>query len=123
MTVRYPEMRGRVRDAVEMIAHACDTDYWLHEKHYTSYPPSLCIEILYDVNVVFPDPEYLVGAAIYGDEVTAFKRLLVEYDPVVEAYDANDGAGHVRDPRWPAVEVAARDVLRQMSMNDRKRTP
>lgn len=118
VAVRYPYMRSNVLSAVTIIAHARDENYWTSEKHFSSYFPGLCIEILYDLCDVFPRPIDAVGTVICANEVSAFNGLFVLYDPLVDDCEVNDGEGQTGDPRWPAAEAAARDVMGKMIENN-----
>lgn len=112
--VRFPQLRSNVIDAISMIAYARDWDYWQRQAYYKEYFPGLCIEILYDIAEVFPDPDLQVGSILYGGEVAVLHDLYIAFDKLVDDYGAEEGAKQIRDPRWPKAEQAALAALEEM---------
>ncbi|WP_143061026.1 SCO4402 family protein [Saccharopolyspora shandongensis] len=123
-SIRYPEMRAEVIDAVRSLS---DLDYqrrvWIrHEYPQDGFYDDLTtnVNILFDDTCVLPEPEQRVGVVLHFSEVEAIKALGEVLDPLIgELGDASDGQ-YLEHPQWPEVVTRAQRAYQILSRHENR---
>lgn len=115
VTIKYPELRSEVVDAVRMLASARESRFALANGPRGDL--DYCVHILFDDTYAMSDPLAAVGVILFENEVASLEALRDVLGPLIDELGDVEDETYLADPRWSKVEAAANSAATQMRMN------
>lgn len=119
-TVRYPQMRDDVVDALRSLSarNYQDREWGVYQADINRYDDlTLNIHLLYDDCRVLPDPSVQVGTVLLPSDVAPLRALQAELAPLLDDLGDRPDSAYLKDPRWARVVAAAGVALRALEQN------
>jgi hypothetical protein len=119
MSLRYPEMRAEVIEALRTLS---DVDYqrrvwinheWPEPNAYDSLDEQ--VHILFDDIDVCVDPARWVGVVLQPSEVEPLRRLCELFGVLIDDLGDVPDEVYLAEPRWPSVVELARTAYQAMT--------
>jgi hypothetical protein len=104
MTLRFPQMRQEVREALELLAdEATQREHWLVPRYPRRCPDfDWVVRALYDTPAL-PSPGLVVGAFLHDEDEGPLLALGAVLGPLIEELDDVPDADYLAHPSWPEV--------------------